>query len=99
MNIIELYEDLFQYLCRLNRIAKTQAQPDYTRVRSEIKELIEQARRNAATDVRAANQFERLELPLIFFIDYLIRTSRLKLAAEWGSNSLASVERNELAGD
>ncbi len=98
MKLLELYEDLFQYICRLNRAAKTPAQPDYARVRSEIKDLLEQVPRAAATDVRLLNQARRLELPLIFFVDYLICTSRLKFAAQWAENRLAK-ERNELAGD
>ena len=98
MKLIEIYEELFQYLCRLNRVAKTQAQPEYARVRSEIKELLEQAVRGASSDVRLLNQVKRLELPLIFAVDYLVCTSRLKFAAQWAENRLAK-ERNELAGD
>src|ERR1035441_1533239 len=39
MKLLELYEDLFQYVCRLNRAAKTPAHPEYARVRSEVKDL------------------------------------------------------------
>lgn len=98
MKLLELYEELFQYMCRLNRAAKTSAQPDYARVRGEVKDLLEQVLRQAATDVRLLNQTKRLELPLIFFIDYLICTSRLKFASQWAGNRLAK-DRNELAGD
>ncbi len=98
MKLLELYEDLFQYVCRLNRAAKTQAQPDYARVRSEVKDLLEQAMRNASADVRVLEQARRLELPMIFFIDYIMCTSRLKFATQWAENRLAR-ERNELAGD
>jgi len=98
MKLLELYEELFQYLCRLNRAAKTSAQPEYARVRGEVKELLEQVLRQAASDVRLLNQAKRLELPLIFCIDYLICTSRLKFATQWAGNRLAK-DRNELAGD
>jgi len=98
MKLLELYEDLFQYICRLNRAAKAQAQPEYVRVRSEIKELLGGVTRAAAADVRLLNQVQRLELCLIFFVDNLICTSRLKLATQWTENRLAK-ERNELAGD
>jgi type IV/VI secretion system ImpK/VasF family protein len=98
MKLLELYEDFFQYICRLNRAAKTQAQPEYARVRGEVKDLLEQAMRNAGSDVRLLNQARRLELPLIFFTDYLICTSKLKCAGQWAENRLAK-ERNELAGD
>jgi type IV/VI secretion system ImpK/VasF family protein len=98
MKLLELYEDLFQYICRLNRAAKAQAQPEYARVRSEIKELLSELNRDAAADVRLLNQVKKLDLSVIFFIDNLICTSRLKLAAQWTDNRLAK-ERNELAGD
>jgi type IV/VI secretion system ImpK/VasF family protein len=98
MKLLELYEDIFQYICRLNRVVKTQVHPDFVRVRSEIKDLLEQTARNGSSDVRLANQVKRLELPIIFFIDNLICTSRLKFAPQWAEKRLAS-ERNELAGD
>jgi len=98
MKLLELYENLFQYICRLNRAAKAQAQPEYVRVRSEIKDLLGEVNRDAAADVRLLNQVQRLELCLIFFVDNLICTSRLRLAAQWAENRLAK-ERNELAGD
>ncbi|HSU53672.1 MAG TPA: DotU family type IV/VI secretion system protein [Candidatus Dormibacteraeota bacterium] len=98
MKLLSLYEDLFQYMCRLNRAARTDAQPEYMRVRSEVVGLLSDIKRNASADVRILNQVTKLELPVIFAIDYLIRTSRLKFAEQWATNSLAR-EKNELAGD
>jgi type IV/VI secretion system ImpK/VasF family protein len=98
MKLLDLYEDIFQYVCRLNRAAKTPAHPDFARVRSEIKDLLERPVRSTASDVRLSNQVKRLELPVLFFIDNLICTSRLKFAPQWAEKRLAS-ERNELAGD
>jgi type IV/VI secretion system ImpK/VasF family protein len=98
MKLLDLYEGLFQYVCRLNRAAKTEAHPEYPRVRSEIKTLLEDINRNSSSDVRLLNQVRKLELPIIFFVDNLICTSRLKFASQWIDNRLAK-ERNELAGD
>ena len=98
MNLLELYEELFQYACRLNRAAKTDAHPDVARVRAEVKTMLDEITRNASVDVRLLNQIKRLELPVIFFVDNLICTSRLKFAAQWAENRLAK-EKNELAGD
>jgi type IV/VI secretion system ImpK/VasF family protein len=98
MKLLELYEDLFQYICRLNRAAKTQSHPEYARVRAEVKELLEQIARNAASEVRWLNQVKRLELAIIFWVDNMICTSRLKFANQWADQRLAS-ERAELAGD
>jgi type IV/VI secretion system ImpK/VasF family protein len=98
MKLLELYENLFQYICRLNRASKAPTHPEYARVRSEIKELFSEAERSAASDVRLHNQVRALELPMIFFVDNLICTSRLKFAAQWAENRMAK-DRNELAGD
>ena len=98
MKLLDAYEDIFQYVCRLNRMAKTQAQPEFMRVRAEIKELLDGPIRDASSDVRLANQVKNLERPILFFIDNLICTSRLKFAPQWAERRLAA-ERNELAGD
>ena len=81
MKLLELYEEFFQYVCRLNRVAKTQAHPEFATVRSEVKDLLAQVMRNASSEVQTLNQVKKLELPMIFFIDNLICTSRLKTGA------------------
>jgi type IV/VI secretion system ImpK/VasF family protein len=98
MKLLEIYEDLFQCICRLNRAAKTQVHPEYARVRVEIKDLLEKTVRASSADARLLSQVKRFELPMIFFIDNLIVTSQLKFASQWAENRLAK-ERNELAGD
>ena len=98
MKLLELYESLFQYICRLNRMARTQSHPDIGRVRAELKSLFEEINRVAATDVLLHKQVRQLERPLVFFIDNLIVNSRLNFAGQWASNRLA-YEWNELAGD
>jgi type IV/VI secretion system ImpK/VasF family protein len=98
MKLLELYEVLFQYICRLNRAAKTNTRLEFSRIRAEIKNLLEEINHNAATDVALLNQVRQVERPLIFFVDNLICSSRLSFASEWAMNRLAS-EYNELAGD
>jgi type IV/VI secretion system ImpK/VasF family protein len=101
MKLLDLYEDLFQYICLLNRIsdARPEAHPEYARVRGEIKGMLEGIRSTAASDVRLMNQASRLELPIIFFVDNIICTSRLKFAQQWAGSRLAMEKKNELAGD
>ena len=100
MKLLDLYEELFQYVCLLNRMsnAKPEAQHDYARVRADIKGMIEDIARSTTSDVRLAGQVRRLEKPIVFFVDNVIATSRLKFAAQWAANRLAT-ERNDLAGD
>ena len=77
---------------------RTAHHPDFNRVRSEIKGMLEDISRNTAADVALANQARQVERPLIFFVDNLICNSRLNFASRWISNRLAS-DYNELAGD
>ncbi len=67
-------------------------------VRSEIKALLEDLTSKASVDLRLSHQVEKIELPLIFFIDSLISESALPFAAQWNQNRLA-YDRQELAGD
>ena len=98
MTLIELHEDLFQYVCSLNRAVKAGAHLEYGRVRADLKSRLDEIKRSAASDMRLMKQAAKLELPLVFFVDNVICTSRLKFAGQWASNRLAT-ERNELAGD
>jgi type VI protein secretion system component VasF len=118
MTLLETTEPLFQYICRLNRMArkssvvptgettfvsKAGALPrgvslDYAVVRNEVKAILEDMQQKAAKDFRLASQVQKMELPLLFFVDAIISESSLPFAAQWNQNRLA-YERNELAGD
>jgi type VI secretion system protein ImpK len=118
MTLLELFEPLFQYICRLNRVARKSgpahtgdtafltkggavprgASLDYAVVRGEVKALFEEMRQKAGQDFRLSSQVQKLELPLLFFVDAIISESSLPFAAQWNQNRLG-YERNELAGD
>src|SRR5258705_8372977 len=98
MKPADLNKAMSAWLSRLNRAAKAETHPEYARVRGEVKTLLEEVNRSASADVRLLNQVKKLELPMVFFVDNLICTSRLKFAPQWIDNRLAN-ERNELAGD
>lgn len=98
MNLLELTEPLFQHICRLNRAARKNAPSEYEAVRAEIRELFETMAEKSRSEHRLATQFQKIELPLIYFVDSVIAESRLHWAQEWNQNRLA-FERQELAGD
>lgn len=118
MTLLELTEPLFQYICRLNRVARKSgpahtgdtsfltkggtvprgASLDYAVVRGEVKGLLEEMQQKAGKDFRLASQIQKMELPLLFFVDAIISESSLPFAGQWNQNRLA-YERNELAGD
>ncbi len=98
MNLLELTEPLFQYICRLNRAARKNAPSEYETVRSELRELFETMAEKSRSDHRLASQYQKMELPLVYFVDSVISESRLQWAQEWNQNRMA-FERQELAGD
>ncbi len=96
MTLLELCEPLFQYVCRLNRMSRKGGRAEVSHVRAELKGLLADARSRASGDPALGVQFDKVELPLIFFADSMIRESKLSFASRW--DDLAR-ERNELAGD
>jgi type IV/VI secretion system ImpK/VasF family protein len=99
MTLLELCEPLFLKVCELNRMARLGQSQDYLEARSDLKGLFEELGQHAGSDAKLAAQLKKLELPLIFFVDSMIATSKLKYADQWHQNRLAKEKYNELAGD
>ena len=97
MTLLELCEPLFQYICYLRRSARAGASFEMSRVRSEIEGTLQQMREQARADSHLRTQFEKVELPLIFFVDFMIKESSLEFADQW--EEIAFSEYQELAGD
>jgi type VI protein secretion system component VasF len=94
-------EPLFQAVCRLNRIGRIQgagATIEYSHARTEIEEHFEVLARTARGDLTLGEQYRKIELPLIFFVDSMIAESALPFAGKWNNNRIAYA-RNERAGD
>ena len=96
MQLLALCEPLFQYICRLNRSARKGGRFEPGQVRAEIKSLLEDMHDRSSSTPGLTAQLERVELPLLFFVDYMIKESDLDFVRQW--HELAH-ERNELAGD
>lgn len=88
MKLLEVCEDVFQYVCRMNRSARKGAPLEPMMVRSDIKGLLSRSRSKAAQDPLLAQQYEKIERPLVYFIDYMIEESSLPFAGEWKSQRL-----------
>lgn len=99
MTLIEIAEPLFQYICKLNRLGKASGQISQRLVRDEVKGILADARAKAEKN-GLATAFDKIELPLIFFADFMIRESKLARAwaGEGGYKNIAE-ERRELGGD
>jgi type VI protein secretion system component VasF len=99
-SLITHCDPLFQAICRYNRIARkgSGASLEYTQVRTEIEEMFEVLARTARGDIALGEQYRRVELPLIFFVDAMMSESALPFAQKWSNNRMAFA-RNELSGD
>jgi len=96
MTLLELCEPMFQYVCRLLRLARMGSTVEMNKVRSDITRIFSEMKKNASISAELAIQYEKVELPLIFFIDFVIKESKLSFARDWLE---LGRERNELAGD
>ncbi len=95
MSLLDLAEPLFQYVCRLNRSARKGGNYELSQVQSEIKGYLAEGR-SKALGSNLADQWEKIELPLMFFCDFMIKESPLSWARDWKE---LAFERHEMAGD
>jgi type IV/VI secretion system ImpK/VasF family protein len=102
LSLLELCEPLFKKICLLNRLGRKggslSTSSDLEKLRLEIKQLFTDIEKRASTDSGLAAQWQKVELPLIFFVDSMIAECGLSVSAAWNENRLA-YDRKELAGD
>jgi len=99
MTPVELCEPIFIKVCVLNRLGRKQGDLlSYEQLRSEIEQLLAGVRNSAEADPALRVHWQKLELPMIFFVDSMIAESGLAAASTWNRNRLA-YDRKELAGD
>ena len=99
MNPLELCEPIFTRICILNRLGRQQGGLlSYDQLRLEIEQLFAGVRNSAETDPTLRMHWQKLEQPMIFFVDSMISESGLAVAATWNRSRLA-YDRKELAGD
>jgi hypothetical protein len=95
MTLPELAEPLFQYICRLSRSARKGGNFDLGQVGADVRALLAEAR-GKAVGANLAEQWERIELVLVFFADSMIRESGLPWARDWKD---IGVERGQMGGE
>lgn len=71
---------------------------DYEAARSEVRELFAEMAEKSRSDHRLAQQYQKIEPALVYFVDSIVAESSLHFATEWNQNRLA-FERQLLAGD
>jgi len=95
MTLLELCEPLFQYICRLNRSTRKGVRLELSTVRGEVKAILADMKAKAATDRNLVAQYDKIELVLLFFVDFMVR----ECAGGAGRWQELAAERKELAGD
>lgn len=96
MTLIELCEPLFQYVCRLNRSARRGASVAQGTVRAELHAMFAQLKDKAAQTPGLSEQYERVRLALVYFVDFMIKESSLSFAKKWQE---LAFEEEKFAGD
>jgi len=96
MTLVDLCDILFQYIARLNRGARKGLSPDMAQVRADIKGIFGEMRSKSGAMSGLGEQYDKIEIVLMYFVDFMIKESRLTFARQW--QELAH-ERNKLAGD
>jgi type VI protein secretion system component VasF len=96
--LLDLCEPVFQYVCRLNRLGRKAGGSglDAGQVRADLRSLINDARTQAER-AGVRSQFEKVELPLVYFADFMVRDSRLPFASSW--RDIAAGDYKKIAGD
>src|SRR4051812_29210704 len=79
----DVCEPLFQYVCLLNRSARTGESYGLTQVRAQLEAVFAEMRRKAAGGRELSAQYEKVAQALVFFADFMLRQSGLEFAAQW----------------
>src|SRR3954462_9590007 len=96
MTLLELTDPLFQYMCRFNRSARKGGHHDLHQVRQEVKAMLTDMNSKARSQPGLSNQFEKIEIVLMFFVDFMIKSSPISNSTDWQE---LAFDRKELAGD
>jgi type VI secretion system protein ImpK len=96
MTLLELCDPLFQYICRFNRSARKGGHHDLIQVRQEVKAMLAEMKGKAQSQPGLLGQYEKIDIVLMFFVDFMIKSSPISNAGDWQE---LAFERKELAGD
>lgn len=94
--LLKVCDPLFRYICALNRLGRMGGPPHAEQVKDELEGIFSKMRSQADGAPGLAEQYEKVELPLMFFADAMVKNSNLPFALDWQD---LAYERNELAGD
>lgn len=96
MNLKQVCHPLFQYICSLYRHQEKGQVPTEEKVRADMRHCFESMRDSVLGNTILADQLSKMELPLIFFVDYMIKEGPFEFSQNWVE---LARDFNELSGD
>lgn len=97
MNLLQLCEPTFLYICTVNRIYRNGGKLDVQKIQADLADLRGEIQTKLIQEDSILNQqFESIELAYIYFIDSMLVASGV---TEWNDNRIAVSEFNRRAGD
>jgi len=96
--LLRLYEDLFLYICNLNRQAGSAAAPHVETVESAVEKLRAEIRKRAEAE-RLVDHVAALEHPIDVFIDSMIIKAGVSCSHDWKNRRLAKKHHGDQGGD
>lgn len=96
MNLKEICHPLFQYICYLYRHQEKGQELPEDQVRSDIRRCFDAMHDAVIGNTILADQISKMELPLVFFVDYMIKEGPFAFSQNWVE---LARDFNELSGD
>lgn len=96
MNLELLSQPLINYICEINRIAHQGGNLEMAVVRSTIKRHVEKMYDQAVNNLELTAELNKIRLPLVFFIDHIIKEGPFPFKDQWDEFGR---QFNELSGD
>jgi type VI protein secretion system component VasF len=87
---------VFTCFCNYWQLNEAGHPPSMEKFRDEIENALESAKNHALSDPGLSREYQRVELPLVFFIDYMVKEGSFPFKNEWRE---LSRNYNELSGD
>ncbi|MDR2659266.1 MAG: DotU family type IV/VI secretion system protein [Spirochaetaceae bacterium] len=95
-NIETLCQPVFTCLCNYWQLNEMGYPPSMEKFKEDIENTLEDVKYSAGSNPTLSRDYKRIELPLVFFIDYMVKEGSFPFKNEW--RELAR-NYNELSGD
>jgi type VI protein secretion system component VasF len=95
-NIEDLCRPVLSTLCNYWQLNQAGTPPSLEKFREDIEVALEDAKFKAAEDAGLSRDYERIERPLVFFIDFMVKEGNFPFNRAWRE---LGRKYNELSGD